>query len=162
VLFQVSRTDGASRRVLIWEDLTKPSSIALNPSDGLMYWSSWGPVPLIEQAGMDGGNRQIFTSQVGRANGLTIDYDTQRLYWTDLDGMSISYAYLKRASSTKVVIENSPRPYGLTVFRNDVYWADWDQGTIEKADKDTGENNRSCQLRPVGEMLGPLRMYLWF
>ena len=71
-------------------------SLALNPSDGLMYWSSWGPVPLIEQANMDGSKRQIFLSaQVGRANGLTVDLTTARLYWTDLDGQSVNYAYLK-------------------------------------------------------------------
>ena len=71
-------------------------SLALNPSDGLMYWSSWGPVPLIEQANMDGSGRQIFLSaQVGRANGLTVDPATARLYWTDLDGLSVKYAYLK-------------------------------------------------------------------
>ena len=61
-----------------------------------MYWSSWGPVPLIEQANMDGSGRQIFLSaQVGRANGLTVDLTTARLYWTDLDGQSVNYAYLK-------------------------------------------------------------------
>lgn len=61
-----------------------------------MYWSSWGPVPLIEQANMDGSKRQIFLSaQVGRANGLTVDLTTARLYWTDLDGQSVNYAYLK-------------------------------------------------------------------
>ena len=61
-----------------------------------MYWSSWGPVPLIEQANMDGSGRQIFLSaQVGRANGLTVDPATARLYWTDLDGLSVKYAYLK-------------------------------------------------------------------
>ena len=59
---EVARTDGRARRVLIWSDLTRPSSLAVNPSDGLMYWSSWGPVPLIEQANMDGMERQIFLS----------------------------------------------------------------------------------------------------
>ena len=32
---------------------------------------------------------------MGRANGLTVDLTTARLYWTDLDGMSVNYAYLK-------------------------------------------------------------------
>ena len=39
----------------------------------------------------------------------------------------------------KTVVEGSPQPYGLTVFRDSVYWADWKTGTIERADKDTGE-----------------------
>ena len=39
----------------------------------------------------------------------------------------------------KTVVEKSPQPYALTVFRDSVYWADWKTGTIERADKDTGE-----------------------
>ena len=40
----------------------------------------------------------------------------------------------------KTVVDGSPQPYGLTVFRDSVYWADWKTGTIERADKDTGES----------------------
>ena len=40
----------------------------------------------------------------------------------------------------KTVVDGSPQPYGLTVFRESVYWADWKTGTIERADKDTGED----------------------
>ena len=41
----------------------------------------------------------------------------------------------------KPVVRGSPQPYGLTVFRGAVYWADWKTGTIERADKDTGESD---------------------
>lgn len=50
-----------------------------------MYWTEWGGRPRIARAHMDGSNIVTLVDKVGRANGLTIDYIDQRLYWTDLD-----------------------------------------------------------------------------
>lgn len=50
-----------------------------------MYWTEWGGRPRIACAHMDGTNIITLVDKVGRANGLTIDYVDQRLYWTDLD-----------------------------------------------------------------------------
>lgn len=49
-----------------------------------MYWTDWGQHPKIERAGMDGTQRVTFISQnLEWPNGLAIDYNLQRLYWTD-------------------------------------------------------------------------------
>lgn len=50
-----------------------------------MYWTEWGGRPKIDRAAMDGTGRITLVHNVGRANGLTIDYAERRLYWTDLD-----------------------------------------------------------------------------
>lgn len=50
-----------------------------------MYWTEWGGKPKIDRAAMDGTERTTLVPNVGRANGLTIDYAKRRLYWTDLD-----------------------------------------------------------------------------
>lgn len=50
-----------------------------------MYWTEWGGKPKIDRAAMDGTGRITLVSDVGRANGLTIDYAERRLYWADLD-----------------------------------------------------------------------------
>lgn len=50
-----------------------------------MYWTEWGGKPKIDRAAMDGTGRITLVTDVGRANGLTIDYAERRLYWTDLD-----------------------------------------------------------------------------
>lgn len=50
-----------------------------------MYWTEWGGKPKIDRAAMDGSERTTLVPNVGRANGLTIDYVKRRLYWTDLD-----------------------------------------------------------------------------
>ena len=50
-----------------------------------MYWTEWGGKPKIDRSAMDGTGRITLVPNVGRANGLTIDYAERRLYWTDLD-----------------------------------------------------------------------------
>ena len=54
-----------------------------------MYWTEWGGKPKIDRAAMDGSERTTLVPNVGRANGLTIDYAKRRLYWTDLDTILI-------------------------------------------------------------------------
>eukprot|EP00095_Tigriopus_kingsejongensis_P004525 maker-scaffold532_size145644-snap-gene-0.29 protein:Tk04525 transcript:maker-scaffold532_size145644-snap-gene-0.29-mRNA-1 annotation:"low-density lipoprotein receptor-related protein 6 isoform x1" len=153
---EMARLNGTSRRVLLWKDLKKPASIVLNPVEGKMYWSSWGgETPLIEEANLDGSGRRVFQSNVGRANGLTMDYQTQRLYWADQDNRSISYAFVKAPQEVKAVISDLGQPYALTLYKNYLYWVDWKTGLVETADKDTGENRLLIQkdIRDVMDIL---------
>lgn len=49
-----------------------------------MFWSDWGQQPRIERAGLDGSERTaIITTKIGWPNGLSIDYPTKRIYFTD-------------------------------------------------------------------------------
>ena len=75
------------RRVLVWEDLDQPRSIAVSPKDGLMFWSDWGEYPKIERIGMDGDpdTRMILKGdgyspqnyKISWPNGLTLDYENR-------------------------------------------------------------------------------------
>ena len=60
-----------------------------------MYWTDWGTVAKIEKAGMDGSNRQVLISQnLTWPNGLALDYEYRKLYWTDAGSKTIQYADL--------------------------------------------------------------------
>ncbi len=59
-----------------------------------MYFADWGTSPVIERASLDGSHRTVVLRDVGRANGLTIDFAEQRLYWTNLDDNAIESAEL--------------------------------------------------------------------
>ena len=59
-----------------------------------MYFADWGKDPVIERAALDGSYRVVVMRNVGRANGLTIDFADSRLYWTDLDSNVIESAEL--------------------------------------------------------------------
>uniref|UniRef100_K1QI54 Low-density lipoprotein receptor-related protein 4 n=1 Tax=Magallana gigas TaxID=29159 RepID=K1QI54_MAGGI len=70
-------------------NLQTPRAIALYPSKGLMYfrvlfWTEIGPFPGIGRAHMDGTSREYIVSRdILVPNGLAIDYEANRIYWTD-------------------------------------------------------------------------------
>ena len=53
-----------------------------------MYWSEWSR-HCIKRAHLDGTEAEVFVSDVGRTNGLTIDLNDRKLYWTDIDSRRI-------------------------------------------------------------------------
>ncbi len=49
-----------------------------------MYYSDWGRYPRIERATLAGRDATpLITSQVGWPNGLTIDFEDDKMYWAD-------------------------------------------------------------------------------
>ncbi|RZF33205.1 hypothetical protein LSTR_LSTR009750 [Laodelphax striatellus] len=139
-LIEVSNLDGSHRAILFWEGLDKPRDIVVNPFDCYMYWSDWGKSAKIERAGMDGSERTTFISaSLKWPNGLALDLDAKRLYWTDAGMGNIESVGLD-GKNRQILLDNLPHPFGLTVFRNRVYWTDWDTRSINAADKITGEN----------------------
>ncbi|XP_007885779.1 low-density lipoprotein receptor-related protein 5 [Callorhinchus milii] len=141
---EVARLDGQYRQVLVWKELDNPRALALDPSEGYMYWTEWGGKPRIVRAHMDGMNSFILVDRVGRANGLTIDYAEQRLYWTDLDTSMIESSNMLGAQR-EVIADDLPHPFGLTQYRDYIYWTDWNLRSIQRADKINGQNRTLIQ-----------------
>lgn len=49
-----------------------------------MYWTDWGTNAKIERATLGGNFRtDIVNTSLVWPNGLTLDYEEQRLYWAD-------------------------------------------------------------------------------
>uniref|UniRef100_A0A671SR19 Low-density lipoprotein receptor-related protein 5-like n=1 Tax=Sinocyclocheilus anshuiensis TaxID=1608454 RepID=A0A671SR19_9TELE len=141
---EVARLDGQYRQVLVCKDLDNPRSLALDPASGYMYWTEWGGRPRIARAHMDGSNIVTLVDKVGRANGLTIDFVDQRLYWTDLDTCMIESTSMQ-GLQREIVADDLPHPFGLTQYRDYIYWTDWNLRSIERADKRSGLNRTVVQ-----------------
>uniref|UniRef100_A0A672KIM5 Low density lipoprotein receptor-related protein 5 n=1 Tax=Sinocyclocheilus grahami TaxID=75366 RepID=A0A672KIM5_SINGR len=109
-----------------------------------MYWTEWGGRPRIARAHMDGSNIVTLVDKVGRANGLTIDFIDQRLYWTDLDTCMIESTNMQ-GLQREIVADDLPHPFGLTQYRDYIYWTDWNLRSIERADKRSGLNRTVVQ-----------------
>uniref|UniRef100_A0A673HKG4 Low-density lipoprotein receptor-related protein 6-like n=1 Tax=Sinocyclocheilus rhinocerous TaxID=307959 RepID=A0A673HKG4_9TELE len=109
-----------------------------------MYWTEWGGRPKIDRAAMDGSGRITLVPNVGRANGLTIDYTERRLYWTDLDTTLIESSNML-GLEREVIADDLPHPFGLTQYQDYIYWTDWSQRSIERANKTSGQNRTVIQ-----------------
>ena len=55
----MSKSDGRYRRSIVNTGLEMPTSVAVDPEHGLMYWADAGNYPKIETAWMDGSKRRI-------------------------------------------------------------------------------------------------------
>ncbi|KAM4901333.1 low-density lipoprotein receptor-related protein 6 isoform 6-T6 [Sylvia borin] len=141
---EVSKLDGQHRQVLVWKDLDSPRALALDPAEGFMYWTEWGGKPKIDRAAMDGSERTTLVPNVGRANGLTIDYAKRRLYWTDLDTNLIESSNML-GLDRETIADDLPHPFGLTQYQDYIYWTDWSRRSIERANKTSGQNRTIIQ-----------------
>uniref|UniRef100_A0A665WA41 EGF-like domain-containing protein n=1 Tax=Echeneis naucrates TaxID=173247 RepID=A0A665WA41_ECHNA len=132
---EVARLDGQYRQVLVCKDLDNPLSCPCS----YMYWTEWGGRPRIARAYMDGSTIVTLVDKVGRANGLTIDYLDHRLYWTDLDTCMIESTNMQ-GLQREIIVDDLPHPFGLTQYRDFIYWTDFNLRSIERADKRSGLN----------------------
>lgn len=66
-------------------DLDSPTSIAVDPQLGKMFWSDAGESPCIETAWLDGSKRRrLLGDRMRHPAGLTVDYAMDHtLYWVD-------------------------------------------------------------------------------
>lgn len=119
-------------KVLFWNDLSSPRSIALSPIDGLIFWAAWGGSPKIEKASMNGDKKTrkvIVTTNIETPNSLVIDYDNKLLYWVDQRIRSI-YSVDYDGKNRKMISKDGLLAYSITFLNNKLYWCDWQSHNI--------------------------------
>ena len=127
--------------MIISEDLDEPRSIVLDLQNGWMFWSDWGKVPRIERAWLDGKSREvIIDTELVWPNGIALDTESQKLYWCDAKMDRIEMSQVDGSSRMVVSDKNLPHPFGFSLLGNYIYWTDWQDRNIQKADKTDGSN----------------------
>lgn len=101
----VAEGDGRYRRALISQNLENPTSIALDPQLGRLYWADGGSQPKIELAWMDGSRRKpIVTTRLGKPAALAVDHSMDHtLYWADIKLNTIE-SIQKDGSNRKLIL----------------------------------------------------------
>ncbi|XP_078613211.1 low-density lipoprotein receptor-related protein 2-like isoform X2 [Branchiostoma floridae x Branchiostoma japonicum] len=136
----VARLDGSHPRAIVSEDLDYPGGIALDPSEGYMYWTDaayW--TPRIERAAMDGSERTvIIDSDLGEPAGIAIDVNERRLYWCDSWNYIIESSDLD-GSNRRTVVSLYSNFYGISLHSHDLFWTSTSDdyiGANTKSDSD--------------------------
>lgn len=134
----VAKQDGRYRRSIIDSGLDLPTSVAVDPQLGRMFWADAGIAPKIETAWMDGSKRRpLVTDRIRHPSGLTIDYARDHsLYWVDTKLNNIET--IRQDGSNRVTIlagEKLHHPLSLDVFENNLFWTTRDNGEVIKQDK---------------------------
>ncbi|CAG9854879.1 unnamed protein product [Phyllotreta striolata] len=137
---EVAELDGRHRKILFHRNINNPRAITLHYHHGLMFWSDWGDEGKIEVASMDGTGRKVLVSKdLQWPNGLAIDRPENRLYWNDAKLGTIESSNLNGKDRRKILSDVS-HPYGLVVVGNHIYWTDWEERALNRADKITGKD----------------------
>lgn len=130
-----------------------------------MYWCEW-PSDSIRRAALDGSDLitgridKVFLTEIhyfnynielsilliffpvisgaNHATGLSMDFETRRLYWTSQLHLTIESADWD--GKNRHVLVTSDEPFAVTLFQDYVYWSDWQSGDIKRAHKITGLN----------------------
>lgn len=109
-----------------------------------MFWTDWGKIPKIEQSYMDGsGRRTIIDSDISQPNTVTIDYYSEKIYWTDSDLDKIEYANYDGSERELVLTADSGLvyPFGLTVTGDVLFWSDLESNTLYATHKQHGTDS---------------------
>ncbi|XP_025192655.1 very low-density lipoprotein receptor-like isoform X1 [Melanaphis sacchari] len=140
---ELANFEGNMQKTLIRSELKEPRSIAVDPLNGWLYWSDWGSNAKIERAGMDGTHREVIASfDVKWPNGITLDLVSGRLYWVDAKLHTISSCNFDGSQRRLVLFSTTwlPHPFSISTFEDSLYWSDWNQKAIIKANKFNGSN----------------------
>nr|XP_022909737.1 low-density lipoprotein receptor-related protein 1 isoform X1 [Onthophagus taurus] len=147
---EVSTMDGKFRKILVSVGLEEPRAIALNPLKGFMYWSDWGDNVHIGKADMDGSNATILIEKnLGWPNALTIDYETDEIFWADAREDYIAVADLHGNNIRIVADRNSNAAlklhhvFAITIWEDRLYWTDWEMMSIESCHKYYGNETKT-------------------
>ena len=137
-----------------------------------LYWTDLGTPAKIERASMDGTSREVLHSTgLVQPNALTLDYDSQILYWMDaflnkLESSNADGSNRKLLSTTQIF-----HPFGITFFQNRLYWTDQTLNSVLSApvNRPTAVSNLTSglQLDPMGIIVAsvkrqPAGLLLWY
>ncbi|XP_067141896.1 low-density lipoprotein receptor-related protein 2 isoform X5 [Centruroides vittatus] len=152
----VGHLDGRYRHTVVSTGLENPTSLALDPELGLMFWTESGTLPKIESAWMNGNKRKSLADEkLGHPTGLTVDYaQNHRIYWCDTKENVIESMNADGSDRKTVLGGDLHHPSGLDIFEDHMYWIEKDSGEIYHQDK-FGRGvkvraRRSLEVTPAG------------
>uniref|UniRef100_A0A8C6T432 Very low-density lipoprotein receptor n=1 Tax=Neogobius melanostomus TaxID=47308 RepID=A0A8C6T432_9GOBI len=139
---QVSLLDGSVQQYLL-TGLDKPCAVAVDPTQGVLFWAECGKNPKIVKSSLDGRSRKTLVSTlIHRPVALSLDMPRQLLYWVDQGLRRISRVNLEGHHRKTVVESNGflDQPSGLSLFEGFVYWSDELTHSTCRASKHNGRH----------------------
>ena len=120
-----------------------------------MFWTDWGFLPKVERSTLSGEQRlTIVSSNLKWPNGLTVDFGSRSIYWTDsfLDKIESSdYQGNGRRLVSKIL---GTHAFGLVLYGSDLFWSNWAvNNNIRRVNKNSGQAIQSYSIKgkqPIG------------
>ncbi|XP_071957146.1 low-density lipoprotein receptor-related protein 2-like [Antedon mediterranea] len=136
-----SSYDGQYRYVLLDSDVVQPTSIEVDPIQRYIFWVEVGLSKHIERAGLDGSNRKIIVNtQLGIANGMTIDFKSNRLYFADKSSGAIQSVDYDGESRQVLYVKAGSVYSDMDIFQDFLIWTELPPNNgLHVLNRETGE-----------------------
>lgn len=153
----INNTGRMRRTILNGTVLDKPRGITVHPSRGYMFYTDWSSEKAcVCRANLDGSSQEklIGSPIVQWPNGVTIDFFADRIFWVDAKSDYIASADLDGKNIKKILegTDQTLHPFAVAVFKNGMYWDDWNAQGIFMADKNRGTGLTTIASRLPGVM----------
>ncbi|RWS23424.1 low-density lipoprotein receptor-related protein 4-like protein, partial [Leptotrombidium deliense] len=152
--------DGVYCKTLHKGQVGKVRAIALDPPNGVMFWTKWEKEPGIYTSKMDGTDLSaLVTTQIVWPNCLTLDPVLERLYWSDAKLKRIEYyEFHNKHRHVILEFENVFHPFSMTIFEDKLFWSDSVAHSLEAANKFNGRN-QTILFRELNNFINDVQVY---
>ncbi|XP_078326911.1 low-density lipoprotein receptor-related protein 2-like isoform X1 [Crassostrea virginica] len=113
------------QKVVVEDELNDPQGLALDPEDGLMFFSDNGLHPRIERASLDGRDRTVIVYR-GLLNvvALSVDAAYNKLYWSDVTRQTLEISDYDGSNRRVITRMNEVIFMDLLYYENLLYAVD--------------------------------------
>lgn len=119
-LIEIAKIDGSFRYVVL-SNLNSPTSIAIDPIAGFLFYAS---NTHIGRTGLDGSSQFILVNQTSTITSLFLDMDNQVVYWSETSTDTIMKVDYDGNLKYVLLNQSLENPIGITKIDGYVFWAD--------------------------------------
>lgn len=147
------------RRTLL-KNLKRPRAIVIHPNKGFIFFSEWDRPANISRANSDGTGLIVFKNvTLGWPNGLSIDFEADRVYWCDALLDHVQHANLDGTDVKTVNSRLIRHPFSIVIHQDFMYITDWRLDAIIRLHKLTGEQEETMVREPQTNRLYGVKVY---
>ncbi|CAH0730104.1 unnamed protein product, partial [Brenthis ino] len=155
----LSTRNVAYKRTLL-KHLKRPRAIVVHPNKGYIFFSEWDRPANISRANTDGTGLLVFENvTLGWPNGLSIDFDANRVYWCDALLDHVQHANLDGTDVKTVNSRLIRHPFSIVIYKDFMYITDWRLDAIVRLHKLTGEQEDIMVREPQTNRLYGVKVY---
>ncbi|XP_052233173.1 pro-epidermal growth factor-like [Dreissena polymorpha] len=133
-------------RILVYDNVERPTGIAVDPTHKYLFWSDVGSLPKIERSSLSGTGRKTILSQgIAYPIALDVDIASSKLYWVDSIRDSVERSNLDGKERSTVKRMTHTTFSDIEVFFDVVFATDFDSslgGKVRLFNKDTGIDDK--------------------
>lgn len=142
------------------KNLKRPRAIVVHPNKGFIYFSEWDRPANITRANSDGTGLLVFKNvTLGWPNGLSIDFQRDRVYWCDALLDHVQHANLDGSDIRTVNSRLIRHPFSIVINEEWMYITDWRLDAIVRMHKLTGEQEEIMVREPQTNRLYGVKVY---